>query len=90
MYVVRFKKTLYQHLGCGGIIDLAAGQQQTIKSPNYPSAYSVDTECVWMIRVSLPFPEYSAACECYTIKVQRFLWHLLVLFWYSLHAFPLD
>ena len=36
---------------CGGIIDLSAGQQQIIKSPNYPNTYSVDKECVWMIRV---------------------------------------
>ncbi|XP_062575528.1 uncharacterized protein LOC134237456 [Saccostrea cucullata] len=35
---------------CGGIIDLAAGQEHNIKSPNYPNTYSVDKECVWMIR----------------------------------------
>lgn len=36
--------------GCGGIINLSAGQQQLIESPNYPSTYNVDKECVWMIR----------------------------------------
>lgn len=40
-------------IGCGGIINLSAGQQQLIESPNYPSTYNVDKECVWMIRVRI-------------------------------------
>jgi hypothetical protein len=50
-------KILYKRSGCGGIIDLAAGQQNTIKSPNYPNIYSVNKECVWMIRVSQLFTD---------------------------------
>lgn len=40
-------------IGCGGIINLSAGQQQLIESPNYPNTYNVDKECVWMIRVRI-------------------------------------
>ena len=47
---------------CGGIIDLIpGGQDKTITSPNYPNDYDVDTQCVWLLRVSWT-KEYLRAC----------------------------
>ena len=38
---------------CGGIIDIEPGQEITIKSPNFPNNYETNSECVWLLRVSM-------------------------------------
>ncbi|KAK3087799.1 hypothetical protein FSP39_010701 [Pinctada imbricata] len=36
---------------CGGIFDVAIGQEVQIKTPNYPSPYPVNKTCRWLFRV---------------------------------------
>ncbi|VDI73259.1 Hypothetical predicted protein [Mytilus galloprovincialis] len=35
---------------CGGVINLAAGEERLIQSPNYPSNYPTGLECTWLIK----------------------------------------
>ncbi|XP_056005160.1 blastula protease 10-like [Ostrea edulis] len=36
--------------GCGGLIELSSGQNQSIQSPNYPNIIPVNRQCVWLIK----------------------------------------
>ncbi|XP_061169172.1 blastula protease 10-like [Saccostrea echinata] len=42
--------TVQSSSGCGGIITLSSGVEQTITSPNYPNNYDTGVDCVWLIK----------------------------------------
>ncbi|XP_076084499.1 MAM and LDL-receptor class A domain-containing protein 1-like isoform X1 [Mytilus galloprovincialis] len=57
---------------CGGVINLAAGEERLIQSPNYPSNYPTGLECTWLVkgtannivRASVQYMDISADAAC--------------------------
>ncbi|XP_076090048.1 MAM and LDL-receptor class A domain-containing protein 1-like isoform X2 [Mytilus galloprovincialis] len=44
------EQTVSNSQTCGGVINLAAGEERLIQSPNYPSNYPTGLECTWLIK----------------------------------------
>ncbi|VDI15147.1 Hypothetical predicted protein, partial [Mytilus galloprovincialis] len=42
------EQTVSNSQTCGGVINLAAGEERLIQSPNYPSNYPTGLECTWV------------------------------------------
>lgn len=40
-------------LGCGGVVNIGAGEEIYINSPNYPNKYDTGLICTWLIQVSV-------------------------------------
>ncbi|XP_063405765.1 MAM and LDL-receptor class A domain-containing protein 2-like [Mytilus trossulus] len=66
------ERTVSNSQTCGGVINLAAGEERLIQSPNYPSNYPTGLECTWLIkgtvnnlvRASVQYMDISADAAC--------------------------
>ncbi|XP_071131722.1 MAM and LDL-receptor class A domain-containing protein 1-like isoform X4 [Mytilus edulis] len=66
------EQTVSNSQTCGGVINLAAGEERLIQSPNYPSNYPTGLECTWLIkgpanslvRASLQYMDITSGSAC--------------------------
>ncbi|CAG2239910.1 HSPA1s [Mytilus edulis] len=66
------EQTVSNSQTCGGVINLATGEDRLIQSPNYPSNYPTGLECTWlikgpansMVRASVQYMDITSASAC--------------------------
>ncbi|CAG2219803.1 unnamed protein product [Mytilus edulis] len=66
------EQTVSNSQSCGGVINLVAGEERLIQSPNYPSNYPTGLECTWLIkgpanslvRASLQYMDITSGSAC--------------------------